>query len=159
MQKQIKLNDIVTMPLSKLIPHPRNPRKISESKIAMLKKSMEHFGDVNIITYNQRTRHVIGGNQRIKVMQALGWKEADVRVVDLPENEEVALMARLNVADGEFIMPVLKEILFDLDAQNFDLDLTGFDIEEFEKLATNAPPILEEEKKKCPKCGYDLSKK
>ena len=131
---KLKNNPIKRMKLSDLIPHPQNPRKITEDKLAMLRKSLEEFGDTNIITWNKRTGHIVGGHQRIKIMEDLGITEAEVRVVDLPENKEKALMARLNVADGEWDFPALKDLITEIDLGDLDMDLTGFTQDEMSRL-------------------------
>ena len=156
----MKINPIVKMELSELVPHHQNPRKITKEKLEMLKKSLEQFGDTQIMTWNKRTGRLLSGHQRLKVMLAAGLKEADVRVVDVPENEEKAILLNSNVGYGEFIMPQLTDMLLELDAsEDFDLELTGFSLEDVEKLSLNAPPEEKKSKEKvCPNCGYSLKK-
>lgn len=51
-----------------------NPRKISESEKALLKKSMQSFGDISSVCISLQTDQIICGNQRTKV---LGLEKAE----------------------------------------------------------------------------------
>ena len=69
-----------------------------------LSKSIERFGLVQPIVWNKRTERVVGGHQRLKVLEAQGVEDTSVIVVDLPESEEKALNVALNspAISGEF---------------------------------------------------------
>jgi ParB-like chromosome segregation protein Spo0J len=71
-------------PLSELIPAPYNPRAISPEALAGLRGSVERFGLVEPVVWNRRTGRVVGGHQRLKVLQQMGETETQVVVVDLP---------------------------------------------------------------------------
>jgi DNA modification methylase len=90
--------------LKDLRPADYNPRSISDAALEGLAKSMSEFGIVEPIIWNRRTGHVVGGHQRLKVMQKQGLAEADVIVVDLTEAKERALNVALNspTIAGEF---------------------------------------------------------
>jgi hypothetical protein len=85
-----------TMPLSKLIPADYNPRVITEDSLGNLGGSLDEFGYVDPIVWNERTGNVVGGHQRLKVLASRGFKTADVSVVDLDEAAERALNLTLN---------------------------------------------------------------
>jgi ParB-like chromosome segregation protein Spo0J len=87
---------IRTISLKKLKPWSRNPRRIDDSALAGLRASIETFGLVEPVIWNERTGHVVGGHQRLKVLQAQGAEETDVVVVDLPQERETALNLALN---------------------------------------------------------------
>jgi ParB-like chromosome segregation protein Spo0J len=59
--------------------------------MAGLSKSIERFGNVQPIVWNQRSGFVVGGHQRLKVLRANKVKTTEVVVVDLDEKEERAL--------------------------------------------------------------------
>lgn len=84
------------LPLKKLKPAKYNPRDIDDDALAGLKASVERFGLVEPIVWNKRTGNVVGGHQRLKVLQAQGETEAQVQVVDLSPTEEKALNLTLN---------------------------------------------------------------
>jgi len=108
---------IETKRLSDLTPAPYNPRQISPEALAGLRGSVERFGLVEPVVFNRRTGHVVGGHQRLKVLQAMGETETQVVVVDLPEAEEKALNIALNNPSiaGEFT-PELHRLLAELEA-------------------------------------------
>ena len=97
-------HSIKRMPLVELKPAGYNPRTISDKALAGLTKSFERFGLVQPIIWNRKTKHVVGGHQRLKVLLAKGEKECDVVVVSLSLSEEKALNVALNSPEigGEF---------------------------------------------------------
>ena len=87
---------VETRRVADLVPAPYNPRAISDGALAGLGESIGRFGLVQPIIVNARTGHVVGGHQRLKVLEAQGVEATDVVVVDLPEAEEKALNLALN---------------------------------------------------------------
>ncbi len=87
---------IETKSLSALDPAPYNPRTISPDALTGLRYSVERFGLVEPIVWNERTGRVAGGHQRLRVLQSMGETETQVVVVDLSEVEEKALNVALN---------------------------------------------------------------
>jgi ParB-like chromosome segregation protein Spo0J len=69
---------------------------------------------------------VIGGHQRLFVLRDLGYSEADVAVVDLSKADEKALNIALNKISGEWDEEKLAAIFAELDADGYDMRLTGF---------------------------------
>lgn len=88
--------EIKTMKIADLTPAPYNPRAISETALKGLRGSVERFGMVEPVVWNKQTGNVVGGHQRLKVLQAMGETSTSVVVVDLPEIEEKALNVVLN---------------------------------------------------------------
>jgi DNA modification methylase len=104
-----------TMKVTELSPAPYNPRSITDEAMKGLSASIERFGLVQPIIWNERTKRVVGGHQRLKVLQANKVTETSVIVVDLPESEEKALNVALNspAISGEFtdaLDDLLREI-------------------------------------------------
>jgi len=158
--------EIRTLRISELKSAPYNPRKDlkpGDPGYDKLKKSILEFDYVDPIVWNRRTGRVVGGNQRLKILREIGREEAEVSVVDLEDDREMALCVMLNnpEAQGEWDRPKLKDLLIELDTGAFDMELTGFDEEGMEKLMTKLgpPPNLGGEdqspKNKCPQCGYE----
>ena len=133
MAKQMKIQ---TMKVSELKFAPYNPRKIADKELAKLKRSISEFGYVEPIVWNKRTGFVVGGNQRLKILRELGIEEVDVVVVDLDDAKEKALNVALNKISGEWDFIKLKDVLTDIDTGDFDIELTGFDLDEIENLIT-----------------------
>ena len=133
---------------------PYNPRKISDEMLNKLKQSIEEFGYVEPIVVNKRTRHVVGGNQRLKALNDLGIEEVEAVFVDLDDAREKALNIALNKITGEWDYPKLKDLLEELDTGEIDIELTGFDMVEIEDLMTQfhvPEEIIEDEVPEPPK--------
>lgn len=80
--------------IADLFPAEYNPRKQlrpGDDDYERLKRSIQTFGYVDPIIINSDGT-VIGGHQRLTVLQDLGYTEADVAVVSLNKNDEKALM-------------------------------------------------------------------
>lgn len=123
--------------ISELIPAIYNPRKAlkpGDAEYEKLKRSIEQFGYVDPIIWNERTGVVIGGHQRLSVLKDLGHTEVDVSVVDMDENQEKALNVALNKISGSWDENLLASLLKELDDDGFDLSFTGFDDGEIESL-------------------------
>ena len=90
---------IEKIPVTKLQPAKYNPRKDlqpGDPEFEKLRRSVEEFGYVEPIIWNKRTGVVIGGHQRLKVLQHLGYTEVDCVVLDIDEQKEKALNVALN---------------------------------------------------------------
>lgn len=103
------------MAVSDLRPAGYNPRTISDAALAGLGESMQRWGLVQPVIWNETTGNVVGGHQRLKVLEAEGVEEIEVVVVALPDAEEKALNVALNAPQigGEFndgLGPLLDEI-------------------------------------------------
>lgn len=112
---------------SRLIPADYNPRVAltpDMPEFERLKNSIETFGNVEPIVWNERTGHIVGGHQRLAVLQHLGYTSAEVSVVDLDEKEEKLLNVALNKIKGQWDYSRLEEIF-----QEYELEeakFTGF---------------------------------
>jgi len=116
--------------LSKLKPAKYNPRKDlqpDDPEYIKIKKSIETFGAVDPIVWNERSGNIVGGHQRYKIYKELGWKKVKVSVVDLDEKAEAVLNIALNKISGEWDYPALKDLIAEIDTGEFDIHLTGFD--------------------------------
>lgn len=122
--------------IDELKPAEYNPRKRlqpGDEEYDRLKRSIETFGYVDPIIINADGT-VIGGHQRLFVLHDLGYAEADVAVVDLSKADEKALNVALNKISGEWDDEKLAALFADLNAEDYDLSLTGFDGDELSGL-------------------------
>lgn len=122
----IKRNNlkIVEMPIKQLKVAEYNPRRLSEKAEADLTESIKRYGCVDPIIINRhrdRELVVVGGHQRIKVLQKLGYVTAPTIAVNLPLDKEKELNLRLNKNVGEFDLELLRNL-----DMNLLLDV-GFD--------------------------------
>lgn len=104
--------DVKRMRLEELKPAEYNPRRISDSALEKLGESMERFGFMVPVVWNKRTGNIVGGHQRYKKLMADGQEETDVVVVDLDDNEEMALNIALNSRElrGDFTKEVVQQL-------------------------------------------------
>lgn len=112
--------------------NPRIELQPDDEEYQSLKRSIEEFGLVDPIIYNEQTGNVVGGHQRLKVAKDLGYKEFDVSVVSMSEEKEKALNIALNKISGNWDDEKLKELLSELDSN--ELMLTGFNEDEIDSL-------------------------
>ena len=139
---------IKKVPVGKLLPAKYNPRKDlqpGDPEFEKLKRSVEEFGYVEPIIWNKRTGVVVGGHQRLKVLQYLGYTEVDCVVLDVDEAKEKALNVALNKISGAWDVPLLTALLRDLDESGFDATLTGFDVSEMSDLFDDQSEIVEDD--------------
>jgi len=88
--------EVKRLSLLELNPAPYNPRSMTVEAYQGLSKSIDKFGMLIPIVWNRRTGNVVGGHQRLRHLQEIGEMETDVVIVDLDDNEEVALNIALN---------------------------------------------------------------
>ena len=140
--------EIVKIPVEKLLPAKYNPRKDlqpGDPEFEKLKRSVEEFGYVEPIIWNKRTGVVVGGHQRLKVLQHLGYTEVDCVVLDIDEQKEKALNVALNKISGDWDIPLLTSLLKDLNDGGYDATLTGFDVSEMSDLFDDQSEIVEDD--------------
>lgn len=155
--------------IANLKPAEYNPRidlKPENVEYQRIKRSLVEFGYVAPIIVNTDMT-VISGHQRLKVLKELGYTEIDCNIVDLDKNKEKALNIALNKISGEWDYQKLESIFNELDENNIDLLITGFDEKEINKLIKETEETMNENTEidldnfnddkfqcKCPKCGF-----
>lgn len=122
--------------ISELRPAEYNPRKAlqpDDPEYQKIKKSIQKFGYVDPIIINSDGT-IIGGHQRYSVLTDLGYEEIECVVLDLNKDDEKALNVAMNKISGEWDEIKLKDLMIELDINDYDLSLTGFDTKELEDL-------------------------
>lgn len=114
--------------------NPRKELKPGDPEFEKLKNSITEFGYVEPVIWNKKTGNVVGGHQRLSVLKHLGEKEVDCIVVDMDLQKEKALNIALNKISGQWDVPLLTDLLKDLDDSGFNVSLTGFDANELDDL-------------------------
>ena len=134
--------EIVKVDINELISPEYNPRQITDDEMEKLKNSINEFGYISPIIVNKHNNHIVGGNQRCLALKQLGYTMIDVIYINEQDiNKEKALNIRLNNLSGEWDTNKLQNILDDLKLQEFDVSLTGFDIEVQKFELDDNPPI------------------
>ena len=82
----------------------------------------------------KRREILSGGHQRYKVLVAEGHTEVECVIVKMSPEREKALNVALNKVTGDWEFEALADLIKDLEAQDFDVTLTGFDAAEIEDL-------------------------
>ena len=132
--------EIVKVDINELICPEYNPRQITDDEMGKLKNSINEFGYVDPIIVNKHNNHVVGGNQRYEALKSLGYTDVDVIFIDEPDlNREKALNIALNKISGEWDFVKLADIIDDLELNDFDISLTGFDEPELEDFGIEDP--------------------
>lgn len=140
---------IVIKKVSELQPAPYNPRielPEDDPRYRKLKRSIERFGLVEPLLWNQRTSHLVGGHQRLRILQELNLVEVSISVLDLPLEQEKALNIVLNnrEAQGDWDLPQLTKVLEELAAlPESQLSATGFDPSHLKTLQSELTPSEE----------------
>lgn len=120
-----------------LLPAEYNPRKDlkpGDIEYEKLKRSIEQFGYVEPVIWNQTTGKVVGGHQRLKVLMDMGITEVECVVIEMDVEKEKALNIALNKISGEWDKDKLALLISDLQGTDFDVSLTGFDPAELDDL-------------------------
>lgn len=130
--------EIRKVSVSEINPAPYNPRvdlQPGDPDYEQLKSSIATFGFIEPLVWNQRTKTLVSGHQRFKVLLAQGVVEVDVSVVDLPIEKEKQLNLILNRVRGDWDENKLALLLQDLSTvPKFDLTSTGFELPEISHL-------------------------
>lgn len=129
--------EIQKIPVDKINPAKYNPRKDlkpSDPEYQKLKRSIEEFGFVEPLVWNTRSGNLVGGHQRFKILLEQGYTEVECSVVDLDDAREKALNVALNKISGDWDPQKLVDLLQDIQLQGFDVELTGFEMDEVEEL-------------------------
>jgi len=124
--------------IDKLIPYARNARSHSKEQILQLRSSLREFGFVNPALID-KDYNIIAGHGRVLAAKAEGLTEIPcVFVEHLTDAQKKAYILadnRLALSAG-WDDQLLALEMADLKDLGFDLELTGFDANEIEKLFT-----------------------
>lgn len=154
-----------TVKLADMKPAPYNPRKISQKAFDGLAATIDEFGLVQEIVWNQKTGNIVGGHQRYKVLLERGVKSTTVSVVDLSEDKEKQLNVALNNphTQGEFndsIDDLLEQISDNTSFESMLLD--ELMTPEFEPIKSETVSRLDQYSPMhvdCPNCGHSFDAK
>ena len=133
-------------PVKDLVSPEWNPRQITTEELEKLKTSLEEFGYIEPIIVNDVNNHVVGGNQRLRALIALGYDEVDCVYVHIEDiNKEKACNVALNKISGDWDEDKLREVLEDIELSPIDIKLTGFDELELTELEVKEPITVHED--------------
>lgn len=137
--------DIRIIPTEQINTAAYNPRidlQPGDPEYEKLRRSLDEFGYVDPIIWNERTGNMVGGHQRYKVLVIeQGCTELAVSVVNLDPEQERLLNLALNKVSGRWDDEALAQLLSELQEVGADLGLSGFDPEEIEELLAELEDI------------------
>ena len=153
----MKLPDTLeTIQIDALIPYARNSRTHSDAQVAQIAASIKEFGFTNPVLIDAGGG-IIAGHGRVLAARKLGLSEVPcIRLEHLTDAQKRAYVIadnRLALNSG-WDMEMLKVEFADLQELGFDLELTGFDLDEINELLApvgtegltdpdDAPPLPE----------------
>lgn len=137
--------EVTYRPIESLIPYARNSRIHSDAQVAQIAASIREFGWTNPVLIDAEGG-IIAGHGRIMAGRKLGITEAPCIVL---ENLTDAKRRAYIIADNKLALnagwdvELLKVEMKDLDAEKFDLTLTGFELGELATLFDEQPQEME----------------
>ena len=164
---------IQRIPIKKLKPAEYNPRKDltpEDIEYQKIKQSIIDYGCVLPLVVN-KDMTIIGGHQRLKIVQDLGYEEIECVIVDFDKDKEKSCNIILNneKISGKWDFEKLESVINELAENEYDLRKTGLDDEEIQDLLDDldvkdedflqGTEIVKDRKLKeviCPNCGYKL---
>lgn len=124
---------IETVPIDKLEPHPRNPRR---GDVGTIKESIGTNGFYGAIVVQESTNYILAGNHRYLAAKASGANEIPVVWLDIDDTHALRILLADNRTNdiAEYDDPLLAELLNDLVVDTGTLDGTGFTEEAVDEL-------------------------
>lgn len=113
--------------------NPRRDLQPEDAEYEKLRRSIEEFGYIEPIIWNERSGNVVGGHQRPKVLLEKGVEDIEAVVVDLDDKDEKILNVLLNKVKGRWDIGKLADLLQQLDEAGA-MELTGFEDWELQSL-------------------------
>ena len=132
--------EVTMWPLERIIPYARNARKIPPEAVDKVAASIKEFGWRQPIVVD-REDVIVCGHTRLLAARKLGLSTAPVHVADNLTPAQVRAYRLLDNRSHEettWDEDLLGLELLDLKGLGFDLDLTGFDLDEIDEFLARA---------------------
>ena len=149
-----EIKQVERVAVDKLIPYINNAKVHSEDQITRIASSIREFGFLSPVLID-REYNIIAGHGRVMAARKLSMAEVPcVFVEGLTDAQRKAyILADNRLGElAEWDMDLVKLELEELELANFDIDLTGFDINEFlkpgEVVEVDVPDLPNEPKAK-----------
>jgi ParB-like chromosome segregation protein Spo0J len=155
--------------IDELIPYARNSRTHSDAQVAQIAASIKEFGWTNPVLMDG-DNGIIAGHGRVLAARVLG--QTDIPTIELSHLSDIQKKAYI-IADNKLALnagwddEVLGLEIAELKEFGFDIDLTGFNVDEIKSLTNvNFDAATEDEQGKldeldpkwiaCPHCGKEF---
>lgn len=137
---------VETWPIERCIMYARNPRK-NDEQVDRMASAIKEFG-FRIPIVARSDGSVVDGHLRLKAAQRLGLKEVPVALADeLTEAQVKAfrILANKSANWAEWDTDLLKLEIQELEELDFDLELTGFELEEIGEIVDKMQDEINDE--------------
>lgn len=130
--------EIQEINIDEIIPYKNNPREIPMESVQKVMNSIKEFGNNQPIVVDNDNVIVVG-HTRWKALKQLGKTKAFVVKRDFSKNDAMAyrIMDNRSGEESKWENKLLAQELNMLKDENFDLDLTGFNLTELENLSND----------------------
>lgn len=155
--------------VTELIPNPKNPNNHPDNQIALLSKIIKNQGWRQPITISSRSGFIVKGHGRLESALLLGVENVPIEYqhYDNEASEYADLIADNRIAElSQRNQILLDELLQGETFEDFDIELTGFDLTTIGDTELDVDAFFEEQgndietgKKEvrmvtCPECGH-----
>lgn len=133
-----KRMELEIVDIAKIQPYENNAKIHTPEQIEQIKNSIVEFGFNDPIAIDE-DNVIIEGHGRLQAVQELGWEEVEcIRLLHLTEEQKRAYIIAHNklTMNTGFDMQKLKGELTFLKEVNYDITLTGFEMDEIDLNAT-----------------------
>ena len=133
MRKQMgEIGEVKEISIDLLKPYENNAKIHTKSQVKKIAASIEEFGFLNPVLID-RDYNIIAGHGRVEAMKILGETEVPCLFVEgLSEEQRRAYILADNKLTemGEWDKELISTELLDLRTEGFDINLTGFNIDD-----------------------------
>ncbi len=142
------MKQVISIEIDKLLAHPDNPNRMSNSSFGKLKRHIKHSGNYEPMIVRPHPRRkgfyqIVNGHHRTKALTELGCETADCIIWQIGDEETLVLLATLNRLSGSDDLDKRSSLIRSL-CKNFDIDKlskmlpdTKKDIERLKDLISN----------------------
>jgi len=125
----------VWVPIDRLKPWEKNPR-VNDHAVDRVAESIRRFGFGAPLLARKADGELIAGHTRLKAARKLGLDRVPVRYLDLdPADAHLLALADNKLTElAEWDEDGLRDVLRELQAEDLDLEVAGFDEDELERL-------------------------
>ncbi len=134
---------VISQPIAELKPNPHNARTHSKRQIRQIEKSIRAFGFPNPVIVDAENM-IIAGHGRVEAARLAGIAEVPTIRLDWLTREQIRAYAvadnklALNAGWDTEILAIELEYLIQLEAADFDVTITGFEVPEIDLILEEA---------------------
>lgn len=136
------------IPTAKALPNPQNPNKHPDKQINLLAEIIKQQGWRAPITISTRSGYIVRGHGRLMAARLLGSESVpvDYQNYESEAAEKADMIADNRIAEfSDLDDDILSELLEEINGSDFDIELSGFDIDEISKLIDLETDDIEEQ--------------